>query len=101
MSALVMSVARAVRARFRADRAARLHAAAKAVAEALERRQLLSVTSATVSGPSQVAEDTSATYVLSASDSVPGTETSWSQKQPDGSYAGSIPIPDGQTYDFG
>jgi hypothetical protein len=71
----------------------------RAVAEALECRQLLSVSGATVTGPSQVPENTSAVYQLSATDDT-GNGTTWQQILPDGSYGGAFSVDEGQTYQY-
>lgn len=74
--------------------------AASATVESLERRQMLTVTSAGVSGPSSVSEHTQAVFVLSATDTV-GNGTYWYLRQPDGSYGpGYTFVPEGQTVDW-
>lgn len=74
--------------------------AASAAVEALERRQMLTVTSAGVTGPSSVAEHTQAAFVLSATDTV-GNGTTWYRRNSDGSYGpGYTFVPEGQSVNW-
>ncbi|HEY2586950.1 MAG TPA: hypothetical protein VGI81_14490 [Tepidisphaeraceae bacterium] len=57
---------------------------------------MLTVTAATVSGPSVVAEHTLAVYQLNASDTV-GGGTTWTQILPDDTFGGWVYVPEGQT----